>query len=232
MRVYITIDVEQDCPPFKETYAGISEGLPKLLNLFKQKDIKATFFTTGKIASKFPDKIKEIVSSGHELGCHGHTHERFDTMTFEAATEDLSNACNSLRDFYNVTSFRAPNLQFPENFLPILKNLGFKTDSTLAKHKKLFLTPYKADGITRLPVTTTSLVLRLNRPIRNLFLKRFKDPVVIFVHPWEFIDLQNEKLRFDCKWRTGEKSLKAISETIDFFKGENAKFKLVKDFSI
>ena len=79
-KIAITIDVEQDCPPFLETMRGIEEGLPRLMELFRNKNIKATFFTTGRIAERYPEAIAQIPENGHELGCHGYAHERFDRL--------------------------------------------------------------------------------------------------------------------------------------------------------
>ncbi len=76
--VSITVDVEQDCPPYLNTFRGIEEGMQKLLTLFSDEKIHGTFFTTGMIAEKYPKLIEGIVAEGHELGCHGYSHQRFD----------------------------------------------------------------------------------------------------------------------------------------------------------
>lgn len=223
-RVLITFDVEQDCPPFRDTYGGIEKGLPKILNLLNKKEVKATFFTTGDVASKYPKKIYDIINGGHELGSHGLKHLRYDKISTQEMEKDLIDSTEILRTFYNVVSFRAPNLQFPKDGICILKKLGFKIDSTKAKHKNPFIKMHYSNSILRLPVTTTSLILRLNKPFRNVFLRCFKDPIVLMMHPWEFIDLRSEDLRFDCRFRTGDESLKALEETIDFYKSQNANF--------
>ena len=77
MKVCLTVDVEQDCPPFMETFRGIEEGLPKLLSLLARRQVAATFFTTGDVARRYPAAIR-AGGPGHELGCHGDTHRRFD----------------------------------------------------------------------------------------------------------------------------------------------------------
>lgn len=224
MRVFLTIDVEQDCPPFRDTYRGITEGMPILLDLLAKKDVPATFFTTGDVARRFPEVIKEVVSRGHEVGCHGDTHKRLDKIGSVDSRSEISKATRTLREFYPVSSFRAPNLKLPKECLLHLKAMNYKIDSSGAKHKNPSLMPGYMDGIMCIPVSTTSLVLRLPRIMRNFFLKRISDPAVLFVHPWEFVDLRKEKLRFDCRYKTGEKSLKALSETIDYYKQNGATF--------
>lgn len=224
MRAFFTVDVEQDCPPFRSSYRGVEQGLPKLVEILKQKNILATFFVTGDVARRYPSVIRGLVAAGHEIGCHGDTHARFDQMTRQQAEAEVRSATETLREFYPVVSFRAPNLQFPGHYLRLLADHGYRLDSSEARHKKPWLAMRRESGILRVPVSTTSLVLRLSPLLRNLFLGRMKDPVVLFAHPWEYIDLQTEDLRFDCRWRTGAYSLNALAETIDFFLQKDASF--------
>ncbi|MCJ8013099.1 polysaccharide deacetylase family protein [Paenibacillus sp. KQZ6P-2] len=47
---------------------------PKLLDLLKQKGIKATFFVLGSKAERYPELIKRMYLEGHQIGIHNHTH--------------------------------------------------------------------------------------------------------------------------------------------------------------
>src|SRR5947209_6631049 len=109
MKVCITIDVEHDCPPFLSTYRGVTDGMPRLLELFSAEGVPATFFTTGDVARRFPDTCRRIVDMGHELGCHGDTHRRFSALGPSEAKKEIDDASATLRKFGEVTSFRAPN---------------------------------------------------------------------------------------------------------------------------
>lgn len=48
---------------------------PALLNLLEKKNIKATFFVTGKNASGHPDLIQTIIRQGHTIGNHSYHHD-------------------------------------------------------------------------------------------------------------------------------------------------------------
>ena len=52
----------------------VVKNTKKILELFKKYNVKATFFTLGYIAEKFPDLIHEIIEEGHEIGSHGYSH--------------------------------------------------------------------------------------------------------------------------------------------------------------
>ena len=220
------VDVEPDCPPYLATqYRGIDEGLPRLLDVLHRAGISATCFCTGQVAERSPDRVREIVSAGHELGCHGHTHRRFDRMREPDARDELRRSSEVLRGFgVPVTSFRAPNLRFPAAFLPLLESEGFHVDSSQARYKAEYYRRPAPTTLTRIPASTTSSVLRLSPWIRDRWLAALRSPVVLFVHPWEFVDLTRERLRLDCRFRTGEPALRALMETISFFHARGATF--------
>jgi len=227
--VIISVDMEQDCPPFMNSHRGVEQGTPKLLHLFKDQGIKATFFCTGRVAQKYPDMIKKIVSAGHELGCHGNTHRVFSQLSRAEAHEEIKTSALILRNFTDVISFRAPNLSFPEHFLPILSGHGFTIDSSLALYKPAFFNRTPKSLLQRIPVSVTSSVLRLPGWIKYPYLSIFSSPVVLFVHPWEFVDLRKENLRYDCRFNTGDIALACLEEVIRHFKKQYAEFRIIKD---
>ncbi|TYR81704.1 polysaccharide deacetylase family protein [Priestia megaterium] len=47
---------------------------PKLLDLLKQYDMKATFFVVGTIAEQHPHILQRMVKEGHEVAIHHHRH--------------------------------------------------------------------------------------------------------------------------------------------------------------
>ena len=218
MRVCLTVDFEPDCPPYlSSTYRGIEEGAPALLDVFGECGVRATYFTTGEVAERYPSAVQSLVDGAHELGCHGVTHRAFDTLDEDTARWEIAQSSEVLRAFAPVTSFRAPYLRFPERYVALLEENAFTLDSSLAKYKRSYYAPRIPTTLTRIPASMTSSVLRLPRMIRNPWLLALADPVVLFVHPWEFVDLTQEKLRADCRFRTGAFALRALREVIALF---------------
>lgn len=227
--ITITVDVEEDCPPMLTSTRGMEEGLPKLLDLFKEEGIKATFFVTGMMAEKYPDLISRIPKEGHELGCHGYTHARFDRMGKEEARVALKKAGKVLRQFEKrLVSFRAPNLQFPESYLELLEEEGFLYDSSLAAYKPPFSRSRVEGKLIRIPATITSSFIRLP-PFFFFTLLRCTTAPVIFVHPWEFVDMSKMPIRLDCRFNTGEIALKNLKALIHAYKAENCRFLTLKE---
>ena len=228
-RVCITVDLEPDCPPYlSSTFRGVEEGTPALLALFDELGIQATWFTTGDVAARYPETVRAIVRAGHELGCHGVTHTAFDVMGEREARREIVDSAQLLRTFAPVSSFRAPYLRFPEPYVRLLEDANFTLDSSLAKYKWSYLARRAPTRLTRIPASMTSSVLRLPAAVRDPLLLALADPVVLFVHPWEFVDLTREKLRYDCRFRTGAVALQCLREVITLFKARTARFDVMR----
>ncbi|CCF18316.1 putative Polysaccharide deacetylase [Pseudorhizobium banfieldiae] len=230
IEVYLSVDVEPDCPPYLWTWRGIEEGMPKLIDLFTEEKVLATFFVTGDTASRYPQMVECLVENGHEIGCHGFSHHPFRTFDEERAMFEVAYTNSLLRKFAPVTSFRAPYLQLPERFLPLLAADGIRTDSSRAKYKFCDKPNTSAPTVQRLPVSATSSILRLPSFVRDPLLRWLRSPVVLFVHPWEFVDLTRHPIRVDCRFRTGDPALRDLRDVIRVLRDAGAAFRLVQDF--
>ena len=228
LTVSLGIDIEPDCPPYLATqYRGVMEGLPKFLDAVDAAGIPTTCFCTGAVAERYPQRITDLVRRGHELASHGHAHLRFDRLTEAEAMRDIDVSTDVLRAFGPaVTSFRAPYLQFPNRYLPLLEQRGYRVDSSQARYKAGYYLAGNGGStkLTRIPASMTSSVLRLSSWIRNPWLLALSSPVVLFVHPWEFVDLRNARLRLDCRFRTGTAAIDAVLQVVRMFAARGARF--------
>ena len=226
-----TCDLEPDCPPYLRGFRGVEEGLPKLLALLESLRISATFFTTGEVAQKYPEAVRAVLAGGHELACHGMSHTAFTDMTREEAWAEIEESAAILRTFAPVTSFRAPYLRFPDEFLDIVEQTGFAVDSSQAKYKKAYYDSKRAGtktSLKRIPASLTSSALRIPKWLREAYVRSVSAPIVLFVHPWEFVDLRREKLRFDCRFRTGDVAIECVGDVLRGMQGRGARFRTMK----
>ena len=69
-KVIIGIDTETDIGSFTPFYESVQKGVPILLDIFREYDIKGTFFFTGEAAKKNPEIAKMVAKSTSEIGCH------------------------------------------------------------------------------------------------------------------------------------------------------------------
>jgi peptidoglycan/xylan/chitin deacetylase (PgdA/CDA1 family) len=225
--VALTFDVEQDCPPFAETRKGMEYGLPRVMNLLEEYGIRGTFLFTGRMAQEFPELARRAAKR-HELGCHGLEHERFDRLPPGEVRERLLKAKEILSRFGEVVSFRAPNFQFPGEYYPILSQVGFRVDSTKAKHKGWKGGVTRIGEIIEIPATTTSIVTRLPWKLQERLHGKFESPVVYIFHPWEFVDM-SRKLRPDCWFGTGRGALENLRRLIEFHLNSGSTFLTLRE---
>ena len=118
----------------------LTQGMPRLLDLYDQYGVKATFFYTGHIAKLYPDVVKMAYERGHEVGSHGLTHEvnqAFDVLTPEQQLDHLRQSKQILEDIIGneVVSFRAPAARVDEHFPIVLQEAGFKVDSSVSSQR-------------------------------------------------------------------------------------------------
>ena len=72
---------------------------------------KATFFTLGWIAQRYPGIVRDIIAGGHELASHGHGHQRASDLEPKAFFEDIHSAKALLENLggTEVKGYRAPS---------------------------------------------------------------------------------------------------------------------------
>lgn len=118
----------------------LNEGMPRLLELYANNNIKATFFFTGYIAEKFPQLVRMVMPYGHEVGSHGYTHEvdkAFDLLSLNDQIVHLKKSKVILEDITGneVISFRAPAARVNNNISIALQETGFKIDSSISSQR-------------------------------------------------------------------------------------------------
>ncbi len=89
----------------------IERNMDRLLDLFERHAVKATFFTLGWIAERYPRIVRDLVDAGHEVASHGYGHERAHDQTPEAFLADIRLAKMILEDLsgQEVRGYRAPS---------------------------------------------------------------------------------------------------------------------------
>ena len=108
-----------------------------VLDLLDACGVRGTFFVLGWIADRYPGLVDEIVRAGHEVGSHGHLHQRVFELTPESFALDLEagRAALAAAGVQNVRGYRAPEWSINDRSLWALDALaraGFTFDSSMA----------------------------------------------------------------------------------------------------
>lgn len=117
-----------------DSQVNVEDGILRLLQLFKKYELKATFFVTGEMAQKHSGAIREICREGHEVACHGLTHEKNECLLDEASQRrTIGEATRIIEEITGrrPIGFRAPCLRANEITLKILDELGYVYDSSV-----------------------------------------------------------------------------------------------------
>jgi len=130
----------------------------RLLDLFDQYQVKATFFVLGWVAKQFPILVREVHERGHELACHSYWHRKIYTLAPAEFREDTRLARMAIEDAasISVSGYRAPTWSVTKDSLwalDILLEEGFSYDSSIFPvHHDLYGIP----GASRYPWVYTS----------------------------------------------------------------------------
>lgn len=94
-----------------------AENTPRLLDMLKQRGIKATFFVVGQCAAEYPDIMKRIAAEGHELANHSWSHPQLTRMGEGSVTDQLQRTHDVIEQTTGVSVklLRPPYGAFTEN---------------------------------------------------------------------------------------------------------------------
>jgi len=114
----------------------VVENTRRLLELFDSSSVKATFFVLGWVAERAPDLIREIAAQGHEVACHGYSHQLVYNQTPAQFREETLRSKSLLEDISQspVYGYRAASYSITERSLwalDVLVEAGFTYDSSI-----------------------------------------------------------------------------------------------------
>ena len=150
----------------------VEDNVARILDLFAEADVSATFFTLGWIAERHPGLIRRITEAGHEVASHGYDHARVFTFDRKAFAADIIRARNILQECSGqpVTGYRAPSFSIdartPWAFEELAEQ-GYDYSSSVApiahdhygwpQAPRFAFKPLASSDLVEIPVTTAQL---------------------------------------------------------------------------
>lgn len=193
----------------------VERNVERILALLEAQSARATFFTLGWIAERYPQLVRKIAERGHEVASHGYGHLRASEQTPEQFRDDVMRSKNILEDLSGqpVRGYRAPSFSIgTANLwaLDILAECGYEYSSSIypIKHDHYGMPdaprfPFRPrpNGVLELPVTTFVLGRRnlpaggggyfrlapyaLSRWVMQRVNESDRQPCIFYFHPWE-----------------------------------------------
>jgi peptidoglycan-N-acetylglucosamine deacetylase len=102
---------------------------PKVLDVLKQENVKATFFLSGPWAKNHEALVKRIKDDGHQIESHGQEHVDLNKLGREGTAKNIGKAHAILEELTGKapTYIRPPNGAFDKNSVQGAKDLGYAT---------------------------------------------------------------------------------------------------------
>ena len=124
---FIMSDDKFICLTFDEGYEN--GYTPQILDVLKEKQVKAIFFVTYDFVKDNPELIERMIDEGHIIGNHTYRHYTMDEVSQEEAQEEIVFLDKYMKENfkYRMTLFRFPKGEFSENTLALANSLGYKS---------------------------------------------------------------------------------------------------------
>jgi len=192
----------------------IERNVDLILNMLAETGARATFFTLGWIAERYPQLVRRIVEEGHELASHGFGHHRATEQGEALFLADIGLAKVILEDISGaeIKGYRAPSFSIGRDnpwAFDCIGRAGYRYSSSVYPvrhdHYGMPEAPRFAyqvrTGLIEVPVTTMRLFDR-NWPaggggyfrlmpylMSRWLLRRVNridgEPAIFYFHPWE-----------------------------------------------
>ncbi|ACL69401.1 LysM peptidoglycan-binding domain-containing protein [Halothermothrix orenii] len=101
---------------------------PKILDILKKYNVRATFFLMGSRADRYPDIVKRMVREGHIVANHTWSHVNLNKTTSSRFYNEITNTSNTIKNHTSLTPalVRPPYGAVSTSVIKRLKNMGFK----------------------------------------------------------------------------------------------------------
>ena len=108
----------------------------RVLDLLDEHRVRATFFVLGWVAERHPDLVRDIAARGHEIACHGYSHQLVYNQSPGEFYEETKRSKQILEDLVGspVRGYRAASYSVTKKSLwalDTLMDLGFDYDSSI-----------------------------------------------------------------------------------------------------
>ncbi len=230
----------------------VERNVMRILDMLDAQPAKATFFTLGWVAERYPHLVREIVGRGHELASHGYGHLRASDQTEMEFRNDVTHAKKLLEDLSGVpvNGYRAPSFSIGARNLwafDVLSDAGYQYSSSVypIKHDHYgmpdaprFAFQPRQHALLEVPPTTVNMLGRnfpasgggyfrlLPYGVSAWMMRRVNEQdgnaCIFYFHPWEIDPGQPRQRGISLKTR--------FRHYVNLSRMEGRLTRLLKDF--
>ena len=198
----------------KTAYLTFDDGpnntiTPKVLDILKEKDIKASFFVIGKYVEEYPEIVKREYEEGHYIANHSYNHDN--TKLYKSAESfknEIEKTDMAIGKAIGVEDYCSHIFRFPNGFMaPLYKEEKKALVSILEKMDYTYIDCNCLNNDSMKKYTGSQLINNLKESSKN------KNTLVILMHDTK--DVSNSSL--------------VLKESIEFLQEQGYEFKNFND---
>ena len=198
----------------KTAYLTFDDGpnntiTPKVLDILKEKDIKASFFVIGKYVEEYPEIVKREYEEGHYIANHSYNHDN--TKLYKSAESfknEIEKTDIAIGKAIGVEDYCSHIFRFPNGFMaPLYRNEKKALVSILEKMDYTYIDWNCLNNDSMKKYTGSQLINNLKESLKN------KNTLVILMHDTK--DVSNSSL--------------VLKESIEFLQEQGYEFKNFND---
>ena len=210
----------------KREYSS-EETIKPYVDLLDEFGIKGTFFVLESSLDNAEPYLKYAIEHGHRIGLHGKTHQNVLSMSEDDFREQIKSAKEAIETRLGVPceGYRAPNFGITDKKFDIIRELGFKYDSSfldfpleygvgkldLSNAYKLTDCVYKKNDVIEFKMSVLTLANNETIPVSGggylrlvprIFMKNWlrryikqHSTFVFYVHPFEISSKKLPKIK-------------------------------------
>lgn len=134
---------------------GTKVGLPRILDLLRAKQVRASFFVSGHSAELYPQMVKCISSEGHEIGVHGYLNQDLSASELEQQEISLIRTIEMIKKLTGrkALGYRAPSCSMNLDTPALIARHQLLYDSSLMDDDLPYILPTAGGNLAEIPLS-------------------------------------------------------------------------------
>jgi polysaccharide deacetylase family sporulation protein PdaB len=122
-----SVETEKKLAAFTFNCAWNIDDLDSILETLEKNKIKATFFMTGEWVSNYPEAVKKIAVSGHDLASHGDKHKHMNELSADECRVEINEIHKKVFELTGIEMelFRPPYGEYNDTVIQSIQDCGY-----------------------------------------------------------------------------------------------------------
>lgn len=173
---------------------------PKVLDILKEEDVKATFFVIGKSVENYPEIVKREYEEGHYIANHGYSHNNKKLYKSEESfINEIKKTDEAIGKAIGVENYSSHIFRFPNGFIsPLYKSKKKKMANVLMEMGYTYIDWNSLNNDSIKKYTKDQLIQNLKKSSKG------KNTLVILMHDTKDVSNSSEALKESIEYLKSE----------------------------